>query len=128
MNYITDLLSDTTIKQKHNKHNNKKSFTILDFPNDGLTSGRFISTSMTKAAYKAINKLAKHYDIDSDKKQFISFWMKETTRNSNRKEVQYIGTRIKLHVPTIVKRGDTETIYNYKFIVTKYDEKNFKID
>ena len=130
MNYINNIFSDKTDKtNKTNKTDNKKkSFTILDFPNDGQTSGRFISSSMTKAAYKAINKLSKHYDIDSDKRQFISFWLKETTQNSKKNEVKYIGTRIKLHKPTIINRDGKEIIYNYKYIVTKYDENNFKID
>lgn len=124
MNYINNLFSQDT--KSNNKQ--KKSFTIVDYPNEGETSGRFISTSMTKAAYKAIHKLSKDLNVDSDHRQFISFWMKETTRGSDKNEVQYIGTRIKLHKPIIINKNNKEIVYNYKYIVTKYDKNNFIID
>ncbi len=106
---------------------NKKSYTILDFPSKGKTSGRFISTNMNSAAHKAMSKLSKHYNIDSDSRQFLTFWMKEITTGSSKKEVQYIGTRVKLVNPIIRNINNKEIIHNYKYIITKYDEKNFKL-
>lgn len=110
------------------KQEKKRSFTVVDYPKEGETFGRYMSKNMTDAANKAIAKLSKKMNIDSMNNQFITFWMKETTRNSDHKEVRYIGTRVKLHKPIIITRGNNDIEYKYKYIVTKYDEQNFKIN
>jgi hypothetical protein len=114
-------------KTKTNQTNRKKTYTVIDYPVQGKTFGHFTSRSFSGAANKAIKGLSNEFNLlDSIKDNnniFIKFWLKEITNSKQGKEKCYIGIPIKLDKPVIVNRGGKNVNYNYKYIITKYDDK-----
>jgi hypothetical protein len=101
-----------------------RSFTIVDFPKKGETYGRYISKYPKNAAKKAFTKLSSMIDLkNSNRKKFLIFTIKETTKNSNKNMYKYIGTRIKLYEPIIIEKNGKNIVYKYKNIITSH--KNF---
>ena len=83
-----------------------RSFTIIDFPANGKTYGRYKSDSPKRAAQKAFTQLSRMIDLkNSNKKNLLVFSIKETTNNSNNKQYKYVGTRVELHEPVVIKKN-----------------------
>jgi len=94
-------------------------YTIVDFPEDNKTYGKYLSSTPKKAAVKAFNDLIKFVDDDLEKEgKFIVYFMRNIETN---KEYQFMGSKIKLQNPVLSKKNGKEITYNYKIIVSKYD-------
>lgn len=100
----------------------KRTFTVVDFPHNGKTYGRYHSKTPKGAAQKAFSSLSRKIDLkNTNDKNFLVFTMKETTKNSLNKKYKYIGTRVELAEP-IEKIIDGKLItYKYRNIITNYD-------
>ncbi len=116
---------------KNNKNKNmikkddKKIYTIVDFPEEGENSGRFTGTSPKRAATKAFTKLAKLSNLNNSKRQLLVFVIRNLETN---KEYQFIGSRVKLAKPRKVVINGKNVIYRYKNIVGKYRPELNKIE
>jgi hypothetical protein len=124
--------SNTVAKTNMVQNTTKRTFTVIDYPKQGDTFGKYKSLSFSAAAKKAIKGLSKQFDILSNSKQdmnnqFIKFWLKEITAGSSKQEKCYIGLPVKLAEPIVVNRGGKQISYKYKYIVTKYND-NFYIE
>lgn len=100
-----------------------RSFTILDYPNNGETSGRYISKTPKRAAQKAFTILSRKIDLkNTNKKNLLVFTIKETTQNSGNREYKYAGMRVELVKPLIKIRDGKEIIYRYKNVIAPYNK------
>jgi hypothetical protein len=97
--------------------NNKKEYTLINYPKEGINYGIFKSASPKRAAQKAFGKLAKTINLINGNGKFIVFTIKNIKTN---KEYKYIGSRVKLEVPTIVERNGKTIYYHFHHIVGKY--------
>lgn len=96
-------------------------FTIVDFPKDGKTYGKYIGKTPGRAAYKAFSKLSRMIDLkNSDQKKFLVFVIEDITPNSKNKQYKYIGTRVELNEPIIIDRDGKKISYKFKNIITSY--------
>jgi hypothetical protein len=90
------------------------------------TSGRFSGNKPKQAANKALTSIVKSLDEENatfENKKF-KFTIVECTRGSRHKEYHYVGERLKLKEPTLIKiknaNGDEKLIeYNYMNVVKK---------
>jgi len=101
-------------------NNNKKYYTIVDFPDDNQTYGNFSGSIPKKAANKAFSFLLKflNEDIHNDfTGKFIVFVIKDTDTN---KLYKYIGTRIILQNPIHTIKNNKNITYKYKNVIGKY--------
>jgi len=113
----------------NNRNNNNlttKTFTIVDFPNDGQTYGKFKSTIAKKAANEAFMNLLKYINFNKNNEndffgKFVVFVIKDI---DSQKMYKYIGTVVKLKKPVIktLKNGN-EVTHNYKIVIGKYNPK-----
>jgi hypothetical protein len=111
--------TNTNIKKTENTKKEKDIYTVVDFPNQNETFGRFTGSSPKRAANKAFTRLAKISKLNNTNRQFIVFTILNLT---NDKEYKYIGTRIKLMKPRVVNRGGKKIVYKYINTVGKYKE------
>jgi hypothetical protein len=113
--------STTTTTTTNMKVENKKKdvYTVVDFPKENETFGRFTGSSPKRAANKAFTRLAKISKLNNTNRQFIVFTILNLT---NDKEYKYIGTRVKLVKPRTVNRGGKKIVYKYINTVGKYKE------
>ena len=112
-------------KEMKNGKEGKDIFTIVDFPEEGMTSGRFTGTSPKRAGTKAFTKLAKLSKLNNSKRQLLVF----VIRNLNTmKEYHFIGSRVKLAKPRKVVINGKNVIYRYKNIVGRYRPELNKIE
>ncbi len=95
----------------------KDMYTIVDFPKENKTYGEFSGASPKRAADKAFTKLYKLSKINNNSSDFLVFTIKNKRTN---KEYKYIGKRIKLIKPIVVKRGGKEITYKYINTIGKY--------
>lgn len=102
----------------------KRVYTILDFPKEKQTYGKFMGESPQQAAKKAFSKLARLSKLNNKNRQFIVFVMKEIETN---KEYKYIGSRVKLIKPRVVYHNGNKVVYHYINVVGKYKEELNKI-
>ena len=105
--------------QTLNTKKEKDIYTVLDFPNEKETFGRFKGNSPKRAAMKAFTRLAKISKLNNTDRQFIVF---SILNLNNEKEYKYIGTRVKLIKPRVVNRGGKKIVYKYVNTVGKYKE------
>ena len=101
-----------------------RSFTIVDFPKNGETYGRYLANTPKGAANKAFSTLSRIIDLKyTNHKNLMVFTIRETTRNNNNnyKEYKYVGTRVELVEPHKVKRGNKNIEYRFRNIITPYD-------
>jgi hypothetical protein len=114
-------------------YNNKNHlYTVLDFPNDNETYGKFEGKIPKIAANKAFTSLIKFIDIDISNEdsfvgKFLVFTIKDLDTN---KEYKYIGNRIKLKNPVKigkVGKNGKEIEYKYKNVIGKYNSELDKI-
>ena len=102
-----------------------KYYTIVDFPNQGKTYGKFSGTIPKNAASKAYSVLFKFMKHNDDLfGKFIVFVIKEIETN---KEYKYIGSRIKLQNPVVVNKNGKEITYNFKNVIGVFDPNLNKI-
>ena len=99
----------------------KHIFSILDYPSSGKMTGNYKGNYPSDAAPKAFSRLTKQFNMlnSYDNKKFLKFTLVNKT---NGKKHTYIGTRIKLHSPIIIK-GEK---FHYKNFIAPYP-KNLKI-
>ena len=111
-------------KKVKNNNNLKKStvssyYTIVDFPDDNKTFGKYLGSTPKKAAVKAFNDLIKFIDDDLEKDgKFVVYVIRNIEQNE---EHQFMGYRIKLENPVLSKKNGKELTYYYKNIVSVYD-------
>ena len=109
----------------NNINNVFKTFSIVDFPKDGLTHGKFNATSPKKGADLAFTELLKYIN-NNDKSndpyegKFVVFTI---INIDSEKEYKYIGNRIRLENP--VKKNNVT--YYYKNVIGKYNPELDKI-
>jgi hypothetical protein len=110
-------------KYNNNKNNNKNdlnTFSIVDFPQEGMTYGQFKDNIPKKAAEQAFTYL---FNIMSEKDKidftgkFIVFVIKN---NNNGKLYKYLGNRIKLKNPVKKYEDGKYVYYYYKNVIGKY--------
>jgi hypothetical protein len=101
-------------------NNNKKYYTIVDFPEENQTYGKFSGSIPKKAANKVFSFLLKFLNDDIEEDftgKFIVFVIKEI--NSD-KIFKYIGTRIMLKNLIHTKKNNKDITYKYKNVIGKY--------
>ncbi len=96
-----------------------KAYRIVDFPNPGDKFGRYQGKEPAKAAKKAFTKLARLSKLNNSNQKFIVFVIEEI--GGEKKQHKYMGQRVKLDKPKVVKIGDKEITYKYQNIVNVYD-------
>ena len=99
-------------------------YTIVDFPNDNETFGKFRGTIPKRVASKAFSSLIQFINIDTlnedeIQEKFIVFVIKNI---ENEKMYKYIGTRIKLKNPIKVIKNGKEIEYKFKNVIGKYNK------
>jgi hypothetical protein len=104
-------------------------FTLVDFPDDNETFGKFVSIVPKKAANKAFTSLLKVMAMNENNDdyfigKFIVFVIRDVQNN---KEYKYIGNKIKLENPVIVHKNGKEIKYHFKNIIGKYSAELDKI-
>lgn len=101
-------------------HSDYRTFTIVDYPNENENTGRYIGKTPKKAAKKAFSRLSRELNIkNSNNKNFLVFSIRELGTNNIYK---YIGTRIELIQPKIVKINGKIIKYKYEPIITSYNK------
>jgi len=112
-------------------YNNNEThyYTILDFPKDNQTYGKFKGNKPKIAANRAFSSLVKFIDIDKSNEdgflgKFLVFVIKDLNTND---EYKYIGNRIKLKNPVKVTKDGKEIEYKYKNVIGKYNSELDKI-
>jgi len=107
------------------KNQQNKTYSIVDFPENGKTYGSFTSKNRKKAASQAFTELLRYIDVDKKNGddymlgKFIVFVLQD---NQNKNEnYKYIGTQIKLKKPIRKKEGDIEKVYYYKNVIGDYN-------
>lgn len=101
-----------------------KAYRIVDFPKPGDKFGRYQGKEPAKAAKKAFTKLARLSKLNNSNQKFIVFVIEEIGvkgRDQEKKQYKYMGQRVKLDKPKVVKIGDKEITYKYQNIVNVYD-------
>lgn len=90
-------------------------FSVIDFPSEGKTFGKFSGHHPAQAAAKAFSKLSNKYEMMNtfDNKTFLKFTL--VNNDTNRKNT-YIGTKVRLHTPIIIKGNE----FHYKNLITPY--------
>ena len=110
------------------KNNNISSiYSIVDFPKDGQKYGKFEGKYPKIAATKAFSFLMNFMNRQNNDDltgKFIVFVIKENNTNKYHK---YIGTRVKLHKPIIVKKNNKDVTYKFKDVVGRYNDELDKI-
>ncbi len=113
----------------YSNNNQTRTFTIIDFPKDNQTYGKFKSKIPKVAANMAFDELLKHIKIDKKTDdafygKFIVFMIKCLKTN---KLYKYIGTVVKLKNP-VKKMIDGKYItYEYKSVIGKYNKELDKL-
>ena len=104
----------------------KKYYTIVDFPSQKKTYGKFSGTIPKNAASKAYTFLFKFMKKKDNNLfgKFIVFVIKEIGTN---KEYKYIGSRVKLQNPVVVNKNGKEITYNFKNVIGVFDPNLNKI-
>lgn len=119
----------TTDENKTNDENQEKIIHPRYFKViiDGCDpNGRFSGTKPKQAANKALTSILKKKNLSGQ----IHFSIIECTRGSKHKQYNYIGERIKLEKPMIVKIKDgiNEKIIEYRFNNKVMKNKNYVIE
>jgi hypothetical protein len=93
------------------------TFSVMDYPTVGEMYGEFTGEYPAQAAAKAFSKLSTLYEMMNtfDNKTFLRFTM---IKRSNNRKSTYIGTKIGLHTPVIIKGHE----FHYKNLITPYPE------
>lgn len=105
--------------------NKKNTYTLLNFPKEGINYGLFKSNSPKRAAQKAFGKLAKSINLTNANGSFIVFIIKNI---KTKKEYKYIGSRVKLVKPiNIILKNGKKISYKYEHLVGKYNSELNKI-
>jgi hypothetical protein len=100
--------------------NKTKIYQIFDYPDKGMIYGKFKGKYPSQAAKKIFSKLAHEQNFtNANSKKALVF---SIYNKADKKELKYIGTRILLVVPTVVKINGKSITYKYKNIVTKYKD------
>lgn len=91
-----------------------RTFTVEKCPTDvSCEGGRFTGKYHSQAAKKVARSLFKQLP----RKRQISFTLRETTQDSDKKEKSYVATKVKLDKPVVVKRGDVTITVKYEYLV-----------
>ena len=98
-----------------------KKYKIFDYPQQGMVYGEFKGKYPGQAAKKIFTKLAYEQNFtNSNNKKAIVF---SIMNMKDKKELRYVGTRIKLMKPVNLTLRSGKTIsFRYKNIVTRYKE------
>lgn len=98
-----------------------RHFTVLNYPKEGENYGWYAAKSPKRAASKAFSQISRKIGLNNNsEKNFMVFSIQERTRNTKNKTYTYMGTRVKLNKPLIIKRGNKEIKYYYKNVISKY--------
>lgn len=100
--------------------NSKRKFTIMDFPERGMTSGLFSGDDEQKVAEKVFNKLAKVYNFYDNLggTKYLVFTLQDI---NNKKVFPFIGTIIFLKNPIEVDLKKKKIKITHRNIVAPYD-------
>ena len=101
---------------------NKKVYEIVDYPEKGMSYGKYMSRSPNRAAKKILSFLARLVNINNNKNmktRLIVFVIRDIKSG---KEFKFVGTRIRLNKPSVVYFGKKKVLYNFKNVVTKYEK------
>ncbi len=114
-------------KSKINKSNKKimieKKYTLVDFPEEGKLYGDFKGKTPLQAAKKAFTQLARLSKLNNSNGKFIVFVIREKKnmkKNGSYRDFKYIGQRIKLPNPIVIKMGNKNITYHYQNVVNRY--------
>jgi hypothetical protein len=101
--------------------NTQKTYKIFDYPQEGMVYGEFKGKYPGQAAKKIFTKLAHEQSFtNSNNKKALVF---SIMNMKDKKELKYIGTRIKLMEPiNLTLKSGRKITFRYKNIVTKYKE------
>ena len=91
----------------------ERSFTVDESNINSLKGGRYVSKTPSGAAKKAATQLFRQ----SDTKGSIKFMLRETTQGSAGKILCYVAKKVVLSPPKVVKIGDSEITYHFKYSV-----------
>jgi len=103
-----------------NKNDGKRCFTLMDFPDKGINTGNYNSSSPQKAAEKIFNKLVKKmnfYDNLGGTK-YLLFHIQDI---NNKKIYPYVGTVVILKNPVDINYSNKNIKVTHRNIVEKFD-------
>lgn len=111
-------------------------FSVIDYPSERKTFGRFKANTPGQAASKAFTSLIKrmNYDVD-ERDKFVIFSVVEMLEDKEHsggqksgkqnfrhgKIYEYVGTRIELHKPIVLGNR----VYKFRNIVVNHKDKFF---
>lgn len=99
---------------------NKRSFRLLL---DNKVAGRYTGKTPLMAAKRAFKNAEYHGDFFKDHEDgFKKFTIKEITLNGKRKQHTYIGKKIELEEPIIIKRKDHNIEIKYRYHIKALKE------
>ena len=106
----------------------KRYFTVLDFPERGRNTGKYVGNTPGQVAAKVFNKLARHYNFYNNfgGTKYLVFYLKDL---GSKKVYPFIGTPVVLNEPIEVNLKDKTLKVTHRNIVAKYDkdmEETFK--
>jgi len=96
------------------------TYSLVDYPKKGQKYGKYKGQYPSQAAKKFVSFLSKQHNFSNSKsKKALIFTI---VNNKTGKEYKYVGTRIKLHTPTIININNKQISYKYKNVATLYKD------
>ena len=99
-----------------------KRYTIIDYPSDNKTTGLYKGKRPIQAAKKALSRLTRDLDHHNNKGNHNKLLVFEMKCLDDDNIFKFIGTRIKLNKPKKVNLGGKTITYNFKNLVSYYDD------
>ena len=113
-----EVVAKQPVVDEENVDSKKRFFQIVDA--DGNTEGRFAGHKPKQAANKAFTSLLKKQTGGGKGPSGkIEFSIVECTRNSRHKTYNYVGERVELNNPMVVKIEGKEIEYKYNNVLKK---------
>lgn len=124
MNRMTPIGNGISLKNKNSNAlapTRSRTFTLMDFPKEGMSMGDFTGNSPKQAAKKAFTQLARKTGLENKNQKIVVFSIRE---RGTEKIHTYMGQRIRLARPIHVKIGEKTVTYQFQNVVTKYRGNN----
>ena len=114
------MFSSTSFINQNKNNNILKEYEIIDFPNKKENFGNFKGAYPKQAAEKAFTFLTNVVGDEIKKDgNFIVFSIQQKNKNTNNKELKFIGTVIELE--NDVYNKEQNKVVKYKNILSKYN-------
>jgi hypothetical protein len=96
------------------------TYTLLSYPTEKKEYGNYSGSCPSRAAKKFLTFLSNQHKIANSKsKKALIFVIR---KNNTMQEYKYVGTRVKLFKPNTIYVNNKAINFNFKNIVTPYEE------